>query len=193
MIDMTSALTEGTNNLVKWRNRYSDAEYPQKIVLNIFYRRYTMRTMWNELMNIVNQRAYNSFQDAAMDLEKLYSSTATVKVAPYLESWIRNNPNEIVGAIHYKDFEGLIQRVQMGSKPAKEELEFSYLHYLISDKATLAWAAFCAIGISPLKAITEVSGAIIQPMPLNDYNTLTVGLGQLYTTRFMQDRYNPLP
>ena len=193
MIDMTSALTEGTNNLVKWRNRYSDAEYPQKIVLNIFYRRYTMRTMWNELMNIVNQRAYNSFQDAAMDLEKLYSNTATVKVAPYLESWIRNNPNEIVGAIHYKDFEGLIQRVQMGSKPAKEELEFSYLHYLISDKATLAWAAFCAIGISPLKAITEVSGAIIQPMPLNDYNTLTVGLGQLYTTRFMQDRYNPLP
>ena len=193
MIDMTSALTEGTNNLLKWRNRYSSVEYPQKIVLNIFYRRYTMRTMWNELMNIVNQRAYNSFQDAAMDLEKLYSSTATVKVAPYLESWIRNNPNDIVGAIHYKDFEGLIQRVQMGSKPAKEELEFSYLHYLISDKATLAWAAFCAIGISPLKAITEVSGAIIQPMPLNDYNTLTVGLGQLYTTRFMQDRYNPLP
>lgn len=193
MIDMTSALTEGTNNLLKWRNRYSSVEYPQKIVLNIFYRRYTMRTMWNELMNIVNQRAYNSFQDAVMVLEKLYSSTATVKVAPYLESWIRNNPNEIVGAIHYKDFEGLIQRVQMGSKPAKEELEFSYLHYLISDKATLAWAAFCAIGISPLKAITEVSGAIIQPMPLNDYNTLTVGLGQLYTTRFMQDRYNPLP
>ena len=193
MIDMTSALTEGTNNLLKWRNRYSSVEYPQKIVLNIFYRRYTMRTMWNELMNIVNQRAYNSFQDAAMVLEKLYSSTATVKVAPYLESWIRNNPNEIVGAIHYKDFEGLIQRVQMGSNPAKEELEFSYLHYLISDKATLAWAAFCAIGISPLKAITEVSGAIIQPMPLNDYNTLTVGLGQLYTTRFMQDRYNPLP
>lgn len=193
MIDMTSALTEGTNNLLKWRNRYSSVEYPQKIVLNIFYRRYTMRTMWNEIMNIVNQRAYNSFQDAAMVLEKLYSSTATVKVAPYLESWIRNNPNEIVGAIHYKDFEGLIQRVQMGSKPAKEELEFSYLHYLISDKATLAWAAFCASGISPLKAITEVSGAIIQPMPLNDYNTLTVGLGQLYTTRFMQDRYNPLP
>ena len=193
MIDMTSALTEGTNNLLKWRNRYSSVEYPQKIVLNIFYRRYTMRTMWNELMNIINQRAYNSFQDAAMVLEKLYSSTATVKVAPYLESWIRNNPNEIVGAIHYKDFEGLIQRVQMGSKPAKEELEFSYLHYLISDKATLAWAAFCAFGISPLKAITEVSGAIIQPMPLHDYNTLTVGLGQLYTTRFMQDRYNPLP
>ena len=81
----------------------------------------------------------------------------------------------------------------MGSKPAKEELEFSYLHYLISDKATLAWAAFCATGISPLKAITEVSGAIIQPMPLNDYNTLTVGLGQLYTTRFLQERYKPLP
>lgn len=193
MIDMTPALTEGINNLCTWRNRYTSTEYPQKVVLNIFYRRYTMNKMWNDLMNIIDQKSYNSFQEAAMTLEKLYSKTAVTKVQPYLESWIKNNPDEIVGAIHYRDFIGLIQRVQMGSKPAKEELEFSYLYYLISDKATLAWAAFCATGISPLKAITEVSGAIIQPMPLNDYNTLTVGLGQLYTTRFLQDRYNPLP
>ncbi len=193
MIDMTPALTEGTNNLISWRNRYSDIEYPRKVVLNIFYRRYAMSKMWNNLMNIVNQKSYNSFQEAVIALERLYSITATTKVLPYLESWIQNNPDEIVGAIHYRDFVGLIQRVQMGSKPAKEELEFSYLYYLISDKATLAWAAFCATGISPLKAITEVSSAIIQPMPLNDYNTLTVGLGQLYTTRFLQERYNPLP
>lgn len=190
---MTPTLTEGINNLCIWRNRYSSNEYPQKVVLNIFYRRYTMSKMWNDLMNIVNQKSYNSFQEAAMTLEKLYSKTAITKVHPYLESWIKNNPDEIVGAIHYRDFIGLIQSVQMGSKPAKEELEFSYLHYLISDKATLVWAAFCATGIPPLKAITEVSGAIIQPMPLNDYNTLTVGLGQLYTTRFLQDRYTPLP
>lgn len=190
---MTSALTEGTNNLCLWRKRYSDTEYPRKVVLNIFYRRYTMSKMWNDLMNIVNQKPYNSFPEAAKVIETLYSDTAKSKVAPYLESWIQNNPDEIVGAIHYRDFEGLIQRVQLGSKPAKEELEFSYLHYLISDKATLAWAAFCAKGVSPLEAITKVSGAIIQPMPLNDYNTLTVGLGQLYTTNFMLDRYDPLP
>lgn len=190
---MTSALTEGTNNLITWRTRYSSSKYPRKVVLNIFYRRYTMSKMWKELMNIVNQKSYKSFQEAAMTLERLYSITARTKVAPYLETWIQKNPDEIVGAIHFRDFVGLIQRVQMGSKPAKEELEFSYLHYLISDKATLAWAAFCATGISPLKAITEVSDAIIQPMPLNDYNTLTVGLCQLYTTRFLQERYTPLP
>lgn len=193
MIDLTLALTEGINNLCTWRNRYTSDEYPQKVVLNIFYRRYTMNKMWNDLMSIVKQKSYNSFQQAAMTLEKLYSETAVTKVQSYLNSWIENNPDEIVGAIHYRDFIGLIQRVQMGSKPAKEELEFSYLHYLISDKATLAWAAFCATGISPLEAITEVSGAIIKPMTLNDYNTLTVGLGQLYTTSFLQDRYNPLP
>ena len=193
MIDLTLALTEGINNLCTWRNRYKSDEYPQKVVLNIFYRRYTMNKMWNDLMSIIKQKSYNSFQQAAMTLEKLYSETAVTKVQPYLNSWIENNPDEIVGAIHYRDFIGLIQRVQMGSKPAKEELEFSYLHYLISDKATLAWAAFCATGISPLEAITEVSGAIIKPMTLNDYNTLTVGLGQLYTTSFLQDRYNPLP
>ena len=193
MIDMSPALTEGTNNIITWRKRYTSTEFPQKVVLNIFYRRYSMSKMWNELMTIVNQHSYNSFQEAAIALENIYSKTAVTKVQPFLESWIKNNPDEIVGAIRYRDFVDLIQRVQMGSKPAKEELEFSYLHYLISDKATLAWAAFCATGISPLKAITEVSGAIIQAMPLNDYNILTAGLGELYTTRFLQDRYTPLP
>ena len=193
MVDMTPIFTEGINNLRTWRNRYSSTEYPQKVVLNIFYRRYTMSIMWNDLMNIVNQKSFNSFQEAAMTLEKLYSKTAVTKVKPHLESWIKNKPDEIVGAIHYRDFIGLIQRAQMGSKPAKEELEFTYLYYLISDKATLAWASFCATGVSALKAITEVSGAIIQPMPLNDYNTLTVGLGQLYTTCFLKDRYNSMP
>ena len=193
MINLTPALIEGTNNLLRWRNRYSAAEYPQKVTLNIFYRRYAMSKMWEDVMRMVNKPSFSSFNDAYIFLETLYSDTATTKVAPFLESWIFDNPNEIVGAIHYSDFEGLIQRVQLGSRPAKEELEFSYLHYLISDKATLAWAAFCACGVPPLDAITKVSDAIIEPMPLNDYNTLTVGLGQLYTTRFLKDRYNPLP
>jgi hypothetical protein len=192
MVNLTSALDEGTRNILTWRNRYSQTEYPVKVVLNIFYRRYTMNKMWPKLMEIVRKKAYNSFEDAYRDLEILYSETSK-QVAPNLELWVKNNPYEVVGAIRYCDFEGLIQRVQIGSNPAKEELEFSYLHYLVSDKATLVWAAFCATGISPLEAITKVSGAVIQPMPLNDYNTLTVGLGQLYTTRFLEDRYNPLP
>lgn len=110
-----------------------------------------------------------------------------------METWIHNNPEEIVGAIHYSDFVPLIQRVQLGSKPAKEELEYSYLYYLLSDKCTLLWAAMCATGIAPLSAITKVTDAVIEPMPLNDYNTLTVGLGQLCVGKFLKDRYNPLP
>lgn len=47
--------------------------------------------------------------------------------------------------------------------------------------------------IAPLSAITKVTDAVIEPMPLNDYNTLTVGLGQLCVGKFLKDRYNPLP
>ena len=139
MIDLTYALNEGTSNLIKWRNRYSPQEYPQKIVLNIFYRRYTMSRIWNRLMQMKNSEM--DFEDAYKKIEFLYSQTAVSQVAPLLETWIHNNPEEIVGAIHYSDFVPLIQRVQLGSKPAKEELEYSYLYYLLSDKCTLLWAA----------------------------------------------------
>lgn len=56
-----------------------------------------------------------------------------------------------------------------------------------------ALGAMCATGIAPLSAITKVTDAVIEPMPLNDYNTLTVGLGQLCVGKFLKDRYNPLP
>lgn len=62
MIDLTYALNEGTSNLIKWRNRYSPQEYPQKIVLNIFYRRYTMSRIWNRLMQMKNSEM--DFEDA---------------------------------------------------------------------------------------------------------------------------------
>lgn len=191
MIDLTYALNEGTSNLIKWRNRYSPQEYPQKIVLNIFYRRYTMSRIWNRLMQM--KKSEMDLENAYKKIEFLYSQTAVSQVAPLLETWIHNNPEEIVGAIHYSDFVPLIQRVQLGSKPAKEELEYSYLYYLLSDKCTLLWAAMCATGIAPLSAITKVTDAVIEPMPLNDYNTLTVGLGQLCVGKFLKDRYNPLP
>lgn len=44
-IDLTSTFKDARQLLNTWQNRYSSAEYPQKVIMNIFYRKYTIEKM----------------------------------------------------------------------------------------------------------------------------------------------------
>jgi len=180
MVDLRPLLNEAKTNLQTWRSRYSKAEYPGKVVLNMFYRRYTMKYMWTDILAYADGRkGRKSFQDAYRDLEVLYSQTAVSKVQPILESKLKTNPTEDVGGSTFDHYDALAKRASMGEAQALNEIEFCYLYFFLADKATLIWAAIAASGVDKVRAIAEVSGAIIQPMPLNDYATVSQGLGQL--------------
>lgn len=194
MIDLSPLFPEATNNMRNWKNRYSAQEFPYKVALNIFYRRYTMMYMWPEIMAYANgQKGRKDFQTAYRELEQLYAQTAMMKTRSILEANLANRPNEDVGGCTFAHYNELIDRSRRGDKAAKEEIEFSYFYYFLADKATLLWAAVCASGVDKVKAIQEVSGFIIEPMPLNDYATVSQGLGQLAAAPFMQRNYTPLP
>lgn len=180
MVDLKPLLSEAQTNLIRWRNRYSPAEYPHKVVLNLFYRRHTMKCMWNEILAYADQRkGIKTFQNAYRELEILYSQTATTKIQPILESKLANNPTEDVGGSTFDHYNNLAVKAVRGDKAALNELEFCYLYFFLADEATLIWAAIAASGVDKVRAIAEVSGAIIQPMPLVDYATVSQGLGQL--------------
>ena len=70
---------------------------------------------------------------------------------------------------------------------------YCYYYFFLADKATLLWAAICASGVDKVKAIAEVSGYVIEQMPLNDYATVSQGLGQLAASPFMQRNYTRMP
>ena len=136
MIDLTPAFNEGMNNLQKWRNRYSAEEYPYKVTLNLFYRKYTMKLMWDEIMAFANQvKKQSNFQQALMALELCYSRTATTRVMPILEEHLARYPNEDVGGSSYDHYLSLISQVRNGNSKAREEIEFSYLYH----KCNLLW------------------------------------------------------
>lgn len=194
MIDLSPLFPEALNNMRTWKNRYSAEEYPYKVVLNMFYRRYTMKYMWSQIMEYANGvRGTMDFQTAYRELEILYSQTAMNKTRNVLESNLQNNPFEDVGGSTFSHYNELIRKARLNDKNAKEEIEFSYYYFFLADKATLLWAAICASGVDKVKAIAEVSGYVIEHMPLNDYATVSQGLGQLAASPFMQRNYTPMP
>ena len=45
-IDLTNTFKESRELINTWRNRYNSQEYPKKVVMNVFYRKYTIEKMW---------------------------------------------------------------------------------------------------------------------------------------------------
>ena len=194
MVDLSPLFPEAQTNMRNWRGRYDADEFPYKVSLNIFYRRYTMMYMWPEIMAYANgMKGRKDFQTAYNELEQLYARTAMMKTRMVLEDNLKNKPNEIVGGSTFSHYNELIRKTRQGDRKSKEEIEFSYFYYFLADKATLLWAAICATGVSKIDAVAQLTGFQIEPMPLDDYATVSNGLGQLAAAPFLNRHYSPMP
>lgn len=188
MIDFSVFYQEGVKNLQHWKQRYDEDEYPEKVVLNIFYRRLTMKRIWPQILAYANcRKGALPYATALAQLQKLYSDEA-MRVNPLLIDYLHSHASEDMGGATFEYYQQLAQYA-MFSNEAKYNLETSYLFYMMSDQATLVWAAIAASGVEKVRAVTEVTGCIIQPMPLNDYATVSQGIGQLAVSNYIQQRY----
>ena len=188
MIDFSVFYQDGVKNLQQWKNRYHADEYPDKVVLNIFYRRLTMKRIWPQILAYADRRHGTlPYAKALVELQKLYSDEA-LRVNPILVDYLNTHPSEDMGGATFDFYQQLAKQASYNSQ-AKHSLETSYLFYMMSDQATLVWAAIAASGVAKVKAVAEVTGCIIRPMPLNDYATVSQGIGQLAVSNYIEKRY----
>jgi hypothetical protein len=193
-IDLTNPFNEGMNNLTSWRNRYSKTEYPSKIVLNIFYRQFTMNSIWESQIESSFNKFTNTETDTLTAFQKLeleYSKASRQFTVGNTLIDLMNQQKDI-GGLNYKNNIPLINSGRSGDNNAIEELEFTYLHYLLRNKATLMWAAFGRKGFSKIDAITQVTGAVIEYNQPTNYAVILAIFSQLGVSQSMQKLYNPL-
>lgn len=193
-IDLTNPFNEGMTNLKNWRNRYSKNEYPFKVVLNIFYRQYTMNSIWDTQIN----NSFIQYRNTEIEILKAFQKLETEYSNASGKFTIGNtlidlmNQQQDVGGLNYRNNISLISRGQSGDNKAIEELEFTYLYYLLANKATLMWAAFGRKGFSQTDAIAQVTGAIIEYEQAMKYPDILNLLGQLGISKTMKSLYSPL-
>lgn len=194
-VDLTNPYNDGMNNLVNWRNRYSKNEYPFKVVLNIFYRQYTMNSIWTSQINSSFDKFKNTEPEVLPAVRKL-----SVEYSNALQHFtIGNtlvdlmNKQQDVGGLNYKNNIPLISRAQHSDNKAMEEIEFTYLYYYLSNIATLIWAAFGRKGFSKIEAIAQVTGVVIEYGKPIEYSDILDVLGKLCISQMMNKIYSPLP
>ncbi|GAB1395876.1 hypothetical protein MASR1M65_06530 [Saprospiraceae bacterium] len=197
--DLRHSLNEGMNNLLTWRNRYSKSEYPEKVVLNIFYRKYTMEFMFPEIVGCFENNLFgkpkvkwNDFNEGFSKLKNSYGSTAMSKTQPVLLSLLTNKERN-VGNTNYGIFSPLIAAAKSGNHAKLEEIEYAYLYYLLTDECVLLWGAFGGTGMTKIETIGKLSGVIIEVEDIKTYAPIEQILGQFCAAAYLKDNYKPLP
>lgn len=197
--DLRHSLNEGMNNLLTWRNRYSKSEYPEKVVLNIFYRKYSMEFMFPEIVGCFEKNLlgkpkvkWNDFNEGFSKLKNSYSSTAMSKTQPVLLSLLTNKERN-VGNTNYGIFSPLIAAAKSGNNAKLEEIEYAYLYYLLTDECILLWGAFGGTGLTKIETIGKLSGVIIEVEDIKSYAPIEQILGQFCAAAYLKENYKPLP
>jgi hypothetical protein len=192
-VDFSGTYNQGYDRLLMWRVRYSKHEYPFKVVVNKFYRHYTINDMWNTRIEpsfSTFKSTQTNIMEAFQKLQSEYSTDALKWAGDNLI--VEMNKQKDVGAINYSDNISNISKSQNGSSIATEELEYAYLYYLLSNELILLWAAFGRCGYSEIEAIAQITGAVIEEMSLS-YEIMINILGPLGAGQILNKCYSPLP
>ena len=191
MIDLRPPLNEALGNIVNWRNKYARSEYPHKIVLNIMYRAYSTKFVF-EAFSRDELPEFDDFTEAAREVHRFYGHMAATEVHSNLLRWMAAKPNEEVGTVCTERLEKLATRAETDPQ-ALEELEFTYIFELLNDMSVLYWIAFRQCGESDVNAIYKMSGVMILPFNNMDYSMIKQVFQQLLVAPYMNDNYHPLP
>ena len=176
-----------------WRNRYSKTEYPEKVVLNIFYRKYTIEFMMPELMKCFNNSAkWSDFNIGYRELKTKYGETAANKTNGILLELLKQTDRQ-VGNTSYSIFQPLISSAKTGDKAKLEEIEYAYLYYFLTDESILLWAAFGGTGINKIDAIGQLSGLILETEEILNYGQIEEILGKFCAAAYLNNNYKALP
>jgi hypothetical protein len=191
-IDFTNPFNEGLVNLNNWRNRYLKQEYPVKVVLNIFYRQYTMNSIGDSQINSSFSKLGNADTDLMQAFQKLESEYSNASGQFTIGNTLIDlmNQKQDVGEVNSKNYLPLISESESGDNKAIEELDFTNLHFLLCNKAGLIWAAYARKGFSHIDATAQVTGVRIEFNKTITYSDILLIFGQLSVSKLMDNIYS---
>ena len=179
-VDLTNTFKDGRNLLNTWKQRYSPTEYPYKVVLNMFYRKFTIEKMWLSVMN----QSYATWEQAYQNNMMRYGQVAQMEIVPVLESWVQSNRQ--VGMVKFSDFQSYIQNAGRGNAEAIKGIEYTYLLHRIFDELIILWISMVNSGETQKGAITKLTRAVVEIPTIRTYAEIESVFDQLGAEQYLR-------
>jgi hypothetical protein len=181
-INLTSTFKDARQLTNSWKARYSKEEYPQKVIMNIFYRKYIIEKMWPTIFNT----KFSNWETAYEYLNNKYSEVA-LTINPVLETKLK--ANDKVTSIRFSDFASYIQSASSGNAQALKGIEYTYFLHRIFDELILVWVAMVISGETKINAIAKITRAVIEDMPINEYAIIEQIFDKLGAEQYLQSLF----
>lgn len=178
--DLTNTFKDGRNLLNTWKQRYSPSEYPYKVVLNMFYRKFTIEKMWPIVIN----QTFSNWQKAYEANLLKYGQVAQIEIVPVLESWLQSNRQ--VGMVKYSDFQLFIQNGSRGNAEALKGIEYTYLLHRVLDELIMLWISMVNSGETQVNAIAKLTRAVVEIPKIRNYAEIESVFDQLGAEQYLQ-------
>ncbi|HPI29621.1 MAG TPA: hypothetical protein PLB59_01960 [Bacteroidales bacterium] len=151
---------QGISHLNRWRERYEKKEYPNKIVVNIFYRNYTVLELWKELTPYFfkNNNPLNSIEKAYQNIYEAYQNKSKNIINPKLLTLIENDKDKDIGGVNYDAFKPIINDASNGDNKSVEQTEYVYLFQLLKNECILYWLSLGLCGEDYIDAFFKITG-----------------------------------
>lgn len=182
-VDLTNTFKDGRSLLNTWKQRYSPAEYPYKVVLNMFYRKFTIEKMWSSVIN----QSYPTWQKAYEANMIKYGQVSKMEIAPILETWVQSNRQ--VGMVKLSDFQSFIQNGSRGNTEALKGIEYTYLLHRVLDELIMLWISMVNSGETQVNAIAKLTRAVVEIPTIRNYAEIESIFDQLGAEQYLQSLF----
>ena len=186
------------NELLSWRNRYPKFEYPEKVMINTFYRQHTVNFMWEYLHSAFEKNLWGnkkiSFPDylqARTKISDIYDQTKLNKTHPVLMNLIAKQQN--VGGLKFTELSQRVKNAKASSNRDVEELEFTYLYYALANESLQRWSACGMIGKNKSEAFIATTGFGVNTDLMTTYEYSVDLIGKMGASMFLGRNYKQLP
>ena len=183
-VDITSTFKDARRLLNEWKSRYSKDEYPKKVIMNIFYRKYATEKMWPDAI----KKSYKTWETAYEQNKHEYVRVSQHEIVPILESLIKQDKK--VTSIKFSDFNSFINAASRGDSEALKAIEYTYFLNRIFDELAILWLSFVNSGLSGAQAMMRLTGAGLPAnMPINSYSEVESIFDQLGAENYLRSLF----
>lgn len=161
MMQIEQIYNSGIVKLSGWKIKYSNEEYPKKVLSNMYYNQFSMLSMWNFIEDCFDYDGlsgnYHEYQSAYNRVSEEFSIHKE-KVLPYIKVNMENVDYETKIRLYKNYYDKILARIETGDISEVSKIESDFMVNFISNSLILTWAAMGLTGVDKASGYGKITG-----------------------------------